>query len=130
MNKRNLLAATVTAVFLVLTAAPRHIRADETQEKDAIAYKQAYKLILESQWAEALKAMEGVVKDFPKSAWMDDARFWQCYAREKHGQALESVFKCYQEFINAYPESEWADDAQANMVRLGNELSKKGKPEY
>ncbi|MBN2408128.1 MAG: HEAT repeat domain-containing protein, partial [Candidatus Aminicenantes bacterium] len=130
MRKMSRLAAVGTAVFLILMSAPRHTSADEAQDKDAIAYKQAYNFILESKWAEALKAMEAVAKDFPKSAWFDDARFWQCYSREKLGQALESVFKCYQEFIDAYPKSEWADDARANMVRLSHELSKRGKPEY
>ena len=43
---------------------------------------------------------------------------------------METVFKCYQEFANAYPKSDWADDARSNMVRIGHELAKAGKAEY
>src|SRR4030042_3366954 len=111
-------------VFLASTVLPGPLGAAESQEKDAVAYKQAYNLVLQEKWADALKAMEELVKNYSKSAWVDDARFWQCYAREKLSQSPESVFKCYQEFINAYPESEWADDARANMVWLGRQPSK------
>src|SRR4030067_1733291 len=115
-------------VFLACFPSPRPLLGNESQEKDA--YKQAYDLVLQEKWADALKAMEELVKNYSKSAWVDDARFWQCYAREKLSQSREDVFRCYQEFINAYAESEWADDAPANMVRLGRDLAQAGQPEY
>src|SRR4030042_3372238 len=117
-------------VFLASTVLPGPLGAAESQEKDAVAYKQAYNLVLQEKWADALKAMEEMVKNYSKSAWVDDARFWQCYAREKLNQSQEEIFRCYQEFINAYADSEWADDARANMVRVGSALAKAGKHEY
>ena len=130
MNKMNRLAVMGLLFVMTLTLFPFHVRAAESQEKDAVAYKQAYNLVLQEKWDKAFSAMEALVRDFPESAWTDDARFWQCYAREKLGQAFETVFRCYQEFINAYPESEWADDARSNMVRLGRDLARHGRPEY
>src|SRR4030067_2004562 len=123
-------------VFLAAFLSPRPFLGNESQEKEShkqdydVAYKQAYDLVLREKWADALKAMEGLVKNYSKSAWVDDARFWQCYAREKLNQSPETVYKCYQDFINAYPESEWTDDARANMVRVGRALARAGKPEY
>ena len=95
-----------------------------------MAYKQAYSLVLEEKWAAAKTAMDELVRQFPKSAWVDDARFWSCYAMEKTGQSQETVFKCYQKFVDEHPESEWADDAKSNMIRLAQGLAKAGKPEY
>jgi HEAT repeat protein len=102
----------------------------ESQEKDAVAYKKAYSLILEEKWLAGKKAMEEFVQQFQGSAWVDDARFWECYAGEKLNESREAVFNCYQEFVRAYPRSEWADDARANMIRIGKELVKAGRSEY
>ena len=96
----------------------------ESQDKDAVAYKQAYALVLEEKWAPAKTAMDDLIRQFPKSAWVDDARFWSCYAMEKTGQAPETVFKCYQKFVGENPGSEWADDAKSNMIRLAQGLAK------
>ena len=74
--------------------------------------------------------MEEVIRQYPRSAWVDDARFWSCYSLEKLNQPLEKVFQCYQDFIRAYPDSEWVKDAKSNMVRLSQALAKAGKPEY
>ncbi len=92
-----------------------------------MAYKQAYALVLEEKWAPAKTAMDDLVRQFPKSAWVDDARFWSCYALEKTGQSPETVFKCYQKFVGENPGSEWADDAKSNMIRLAQGLAKAGQ---
>jgi HEAT repeat protein len=130
MIKMNRLTVRGLVLVSALTLLPFDVRAQRGQEKDALAYRQAYNLVLEEKWDEALKAMEDLVKNYAKSTWADDARFWQCQAREKLGQSGEEVFKCYQEFIAAFAESELTDDARSNMVRLGRGLVKAGKPEY
>ena len=135
MSKRISSAAAVMLALSMAAAlgaqpAPSASSATEEQDKDTFAYKQAYSLVLSEKWAEALKAMEAVTADFPKSSWIEAARYWQCYSREKLGQSLEDVFKCYQTFVNAYPQSKWADDARANLVRAGHELAKAGKIQY
>ena len=56
------------------------ISAADMQEKDAKAYKQAYNLILEEKWEEANNALAEFIGKHSRSAWVDDARFWQCYA--------------------------------------------------
>src|SRR4030043_1246531 len=94
------LAVIGTLIFLAAFLSPRPTLGNESQEKDAdaykkdynVAYKQAYNLVLQEKWVDALKAMEELVKNYSPSAWVDDARFWQCYARAKLSQSPESVF--------------------------------------
>ena len=74
--------------------------------------------------------MEELIVQYPRSAWVDDARFGPVTTYEKLGQSLEKAFQCYQDFIRAYPDSEWVKDAKADMVRLSHTLAKAGKPEY
>ncbi|MGZ5498567.1 MAG: HEAT repeat domain-containing protein, partial [Candidatus Aminicenantales bacterium] len=134
MRKRdNLFVGAILGLILAAGLAQAALVAAEVpagQEKDSIAYKQAYSLVLEEKWSPAKAAMDDLVRQFPKSAWVDDARFWSCYSQEKLGQSAEVVFKCYQKFIDDYPESDWTDDAKSNMIRLAQGLAKTGKPEY
>ena len=100
------------------------LNASSAQDEDAKVYKQAYSLVLEENWEEAHKALEKFIQEYSRSAWIDDARFWQCYAREKLDYALEDVYGCYDKFIKAYPKSKWVDDAKSNMVRVAHRLAK------
>ena len=121
----------VIAIFLVsLSVHVSLLGAKDVQKEDAKAYKQAYNLVLEEKWKEAHKALERFIQSFRRSAWIDDARFWQCYAREKLEYDLEEVFDCYQNFIKAYPKSKWVDDAKTNMVRIAHRLVREGQPKY
>src|SRR4030042_782519 len=68
----NRLAVIGLLFVMTLTLFPFHVRAAESQEKDAVAYKQAYNLVLQEKW----------------------------------------------------------DKARSNMVRLGRDLARHGRPEY
>ena len=71
---------------------------------------------------ETLKTMDKRVRPEPGQD------FWNGYW-DRLSQRMEEE-RVGQEFINAYPESEWADDARSNMVRLGRDLARHGRPEY
>jgi HEAT repeat protein len=94
------------------------------------AYQKAYNLILDENWAEAIKGMEAVIRQYPNSSVADDAAFYICLGREKSGQSMESAFECYKQCIERYPKSSYADDAKANLIRLADELAKAGKPQF
>lgn len=100
------------------------------QDKDTLAYKQAYSLVLEGKWEAAKKAMDEIYRLYPNGSWADAARFWSCYSLEKLDPSLLKAFQCYHEFIQAYPDSKWVKDAKANIVRLSQSLAKSGQPEY
>ena len=89
-NKRGILIGAFLALILtagLALAAPAAAEDPAGQDKDAIAYKQAYALVLEEKWSPARTAMDDLARQFPKSAWVDDARFWSCYSQEKLGQS-------------------------------------------
>ena len=106
------------------------ISSGEVQDESAKAYQAAYNLVLDENWGEAITALNGFIKSYPRSSYQDDAAFWLCYAQEKNGMAGEAVFKCYQNFLEKHKGSKWADDAKANLIRLGHQLSKEGKTGY
>lgn len=100
------------------------------QDPAGQAYQKAYNNILDEKWQEALTDLEKVLNDYPDSRWVDDARFWQCYAREKLNHDLEEVFECYSQFIKSYAESDWVAEAKTNLIRIGRQLIQNGKQEY
>jgi HEAT repeat protein len=117
-------------VFLVAAPSDESVKAMTPQEESGKAYREAYKLVLEEKWADAIKSLENLVQRFPESAWADDAHFWLCYARERTDSSPEKSFECYDKFVQGRPKSEWANDAKMNMVRVGRQLAKAGKPQY
>ena len=97
------------------------------------AYKDAYGLILDQKWKEARRAFEDFLEKYSNSRYVDDARFWICYAMEEAGLSHEDVFEAYHQFIQEFANSKWLDDARANIIRLGRELaakSRKAKAKY
>lgn len=130
INKRKIpfWAAALLLCFLVPPALL--LDAGAKGNKDALAYKAAYGLILKEEWKKASGAFADFVVTYPKSPYADDARFWQCYCKEKLGHDLESVFNCYSNFIRNDKCSKWADDARSNMIRIAHQLAGEGKEEY
>src|SRR5690349_8170386 len=45
-------------------------------------YKAGYDLILDEKWGEARTKLSEMVKQFPKSDYVDDAEYWSAYAYE------------------------------------------------
>ena len=127
-NLSKFMTIIITSVIVFWMAIPADAmgKADEVDEK----YQQAYNLILDKKWESASQLMDEIIRKYPKSAWVDDARFWKCYAMEKLEKSLENSFDCYKEFIRTYPGSKWIDDAKTNLIRLAQALRKAGKPEY
>ena len=74
----------------------------ENQDEVDKAYKKAYNNILDEKWSEAIQSFEKFTRSYPKSRWVDDAEYWQCYAREQKGESLEKTFDCYQDFIKRH----------------------------
>lgn len=102
-----------------------------TLEEDADQlYQQAYNLILDKKWQAASDLFQTLIDQYPQSNWVDDARFWKCFATEKLQSSLEKAYQCYEGFIEKYPASKWVKDAKTNMLRLAQELAQQGKTEY
>jgi hypothetical protein len=104
------------------------LAADE--EAAAKSYERALNFIYDEKWNDAVKAFEEHLKKFPKSQTQIASRYWLCYAKEHLEASAEKSFQYYMDFVRANPSSQWADQAQTNMVRLGHQLAKAGKPQY
>ncbi len=81
-------------------------------------YKEGYNAILQENWSEAKKRLEGVIADFPKSEYRDDAEYWRSYAlmHIDRKQAIEA----YEKFTKNFPKSNYFDDAVADLDRLNS----------
>ena len=97
-------------------------RDSEEWQQVSQAYKDAYGLILEEVWAEALRAFQQFLEQYEVTSYTDDARFWICYTMERTGNPDEEVFEAYQQFIQEFDESDWTDDAKANLLKIGQRL--------
>jgi HEAT repeat protein len=93
-------------------------------------YQRGYDALLDENWGVAREAFDTVVRAYGDSSWAEGAQFWLCYLREKMGEPPESVFRCNEAFVNQYPKSNWANDARSNLIRIGRQLARAGKPEY
>jgi hypothetical protein len=81
-------------------------------------YKEGYNAILEERWTDAKKRLEGVIADFPKSEYRDDAEYWHAYAlmHIDRKQAIEA----YEKFTKDFPKSNYYDDAVADLEKLNS----------
>ncbi len=114
------------------TTPQMYIRVNEITQ----AYQDAYGHILDEKWAQARQAFEEFLKRYGEqrgNRYVDDARFWICFAMEKSKLPDEEVFEAYHQFIQEFTSSNWLDDAKANLIKIGRRLSaksKKTKAEY
>jgi HEAT repeat protein len=104
-------------VMLLCMRAPVLHTAESDPATDA--YTRAYGLVLDEKWLEARREFEGLVKDYPKSRWVEGSRYWLCHIRLRLGDPPDSVYNCYVRFIEQYPKSPWAQAASTNLVALG-----------
>ncbi|MCB0295031.1 MAG: hypothetical protein KDG51_07275, partial [Calditrichaeota bacterium] len=83
--------STLVIVIMLLAGAAAMAAAfspEEPQDRAQTAYQDAYNLILDEKWSEAITAFDNLLGQYPKSGWVDDARFWRCYANEKLDKSL------------------------------------------
>lgn len=103
-----------------------------TEKKNELnkIYQDTYNLILDEKWQQALTAFDNMIAKYPSHPRLVDARFWQCYAREKLGSSLEKALESYRDFVESYPNSRWMNDARTSMILLSRQLVKEGKSQY
>jgi HEAT repeat protein len=124
-----LLALMMVLLAAVLLARPAEGGTDDRKKAAGEAYKQAYKHLLDKEYAAAQKAFEQFVRDFEDSSFYDDASYWKCYAFEKSTNDIEKAFECYRDFIEDFRKSKWREEAIERAFILAKKLSKTD-PEY
>jgi len=98
-----------------------HAASLETNDQDDpayLAYKAAYKSIIEEKWHDARKRFAEVIGKYPKSRYVDDAQYWIAYSW-KYSDKKKAI-EVYKKFIKEYPTSNYYDDAVGDLSRLEN----------
>ncbi len=114
---------------IILAQAENKHRQEGDREAWA-AYQKAYALVLEEKWKEAATALADVERKYSRSAWADDARFWNIYSLEKSGRNPEEIMRMYEEFLGTFRGSAWSASARTNLITLANRYAASGRPEY
>ncbi|HZY10131.1 MAG TPA: HEAT repeat domain-containing protein, partial [Bacteroidota bacterium] len=79
-------------------------------------YKKGYNLILEEEWEDARKVFAELIKNYPKSDYLDDAHYWSAYALMNIDE--DKAVSEYKLFIKNYPKSSYCDDAVADLNNI------------
>ncbi len=120
----------ITTVFVLLLIAQTGYALEKLDDNANKLYQDAYKLVLDKNWEDAIEKFEQLLDKHSDSSWEDDATFWICYAHEKKGRNNEKSFECYEDFIHDFEDSKWNDDALQNLAQLARQLNNDGKPEF
>ena len=89
---------------------------DNQEGPDYAVYKKGYDLVLDEKWDAAKKQFTELQDKYPKSDYIDDARYWSAYAL-MHTD-LKKALSSYKEFVKKYPKSSYYDDAVADMANI------------
>lgn len=100
----------------VLAVPPPGIRDSNPDDPAHPAYRKAYELILRERWKEARDAFTALVKDHPRSEYVDDAEYWIAYSWRESDQVR--AMGAYKDFVAKHKESPYYDDALADMDQL------------
>ena len=91
---------------------------DDQDDPAYVMYKEGYKSILNEQWDVARKQFELLMKKYPTSKYVADARYWNAYSL-KYSDKKKAI-QAYKAFLEAYPQSNYYDDAVSDLGRLEN----------
>ncbi len=90
--------------------------------KAEAVYQKAFKLLKESQYDQALIAFKGFLKDYPDSAFSDNAQYWlgeANYVKQNYELAINE----YQALLNTYPDSQKVSHA---LLKIGYSYAELG----
>jgi tetratricopeptide (TPR) repeat protein len=79
-------------------------------------YRQGYRQVLEERWDQARKVFTDLVARYPKSTYVDDARYWSAYALMQTDR--EKALEAYRSFVENHRSSSYYTDALADMNQL------------
>jgi hypothetical protein len=85
-------------------------------------YKTAYNLVLQSNWKDAQKKFEEVLRQYPNSSYRDDASYWYAYCLKYQNQrkAVEALKK----YLKEYPRSSYRSDALEDLAELQTRIQR------
>ncbi len=79
-------------------------------------YRQGYALVLSEQWDKARAKFAELRKQFPSSAYLDDAAYWTAVSWRRIDR--DKAAKLYRALLREFPQSPYMDDAVADLRLL------------
>jgi len=79
-------------------------------------YKKGYAAILDKKWDLARSHFADLVKKYPKSKYIDAAKYWTAYTYAQTDR--EKAESLYEQFLEQYRDSQYFDDAVADYEKL------------
>ena len=97
-------------------------KSDEVQIQ--AEYQQAFKLLKQSQYDQAIKAFDTFLKAHPKNQYSDNAQYWMAEALYVKRQ-YEDAIKEYNNLVTNYPDSQ---KVPHGLLKIGYSYQELGKP--
>ena len=88
-------------------------------------YQQAFKLLKQSEYDQAIKAFDKFLKAHPKNQYSDNAQYWMAEALYVKRQ-YEDAIKEYNNLVTNYPDSQKVPHA---LLKIGYSYQELGKPD-
>ena len=88
-------------------------------------YQQAFKLLKQSEYDQAIKAFDKFLKAYPKNQYSDNAQYWMAEALYVKRQ-YEDAIKEYNNLVTNYPDSQKVPHA---LLKIGYSYQELGKPD-
>ncbi len=115
-----------TLLFLLLmTFTAARSQTDEAHR----LYLQAKKYSFEQKWQTAADLFAQLGKEYPSSAYREEAAFWVGYCLEKAGE-LQKAYDAFESMLSAFPKGTWSDDAWTHRIALAEQLAQKPGDRY
>jgi tol-pal system protein YbgF len=88
-------------------------------------YQQAFKLLKQSQYDQAIKAFDTFLKAHPNNQYSDNAQYWKAEALYVKRQ-YEDAIKEYNNLVSNYPDSQ---KVPHGLLKIGYSYQELGKPD-
>lgn len=116
-------------LFVILSISCLLAANGNQDDKGFKKYYQGYQQIMDANWKQGITLLNEMVKEFPKSNYVDDAKYWIAYATQELGES-EQAAELFQDFIKVYASSNLVENAERNLSRLAKKLAAKGNTKY
>jgi hypothetical protein len=85
-------------------------------------YKTGYNLILQSNWKDAQRKFEEILKLYPKSSYLDDAGYWYAYSLRYTDE--RKAINALKRFLKEFPKSSYRSDALEDLAELQTRIQR------
>ena len=106
---------------------------DSTSAQDPAddLYREARRAMNGEDWREAAQLFSQLRAEYPGSAYVGDAYYFEAFSRHRMGSRaeLEQAWELLVEMGEEYPDAASADEARQLMSRVEGQLARRGSPE-